>query len=217
MNPELEGALRDNRLWRGGLPGGRPPAVATGFETLDALLPGGGWPRGALTELLVPGEGIGALQLLMPALAQLSRERRWIAWVAPPYVPYAPALAAAEVDLSRQLLVHPKADSDGLWALEQTLRSGTCGAVLAWPLAGDGRVLRRLQLAAEAGESCGFLFRPLAMARHFSPAAVRLEVQREGEGLSVRILKRRGGWAAGPVHIPYATLTAPRPSGRPLS
>ncbi len=197
----LDHLLQHADIWRGDELSTRSTGVATGFAELDAVLPGAGWPQGALTELMVPREGIGALQLLLPALARLSQQKRWIAWVAPPYIPYAPALAAAGVDLSHMLLIHPKADSDGFWAIEQSLRSGTCGAVLAWPMIGDGKALRRLQLAAEAGQSLGFLFRPEHAAQQPSPAAVRLQVMRSREGINVQVLKRRGGWAAGPVYF----------------
>jgi len=197
----LDHLLQRADLWRGGA---APPSVAsipTGFSALDTLFPGGGWPKGALTEILVPREGIGALSLVLPTLARLSREKRWLAWVAPPYLPYAPALAAAGIDLSRVLLVHPRVGSDGLWAVEQTLRSGTCGAVLAWLETGDMRTLRRLQLAAEAGRCWGLLFRPERLYTQASPAALRIKLEPEPEGLAVHILKRRGGWATGPVHV----------------
>ncbi|HFD79544.1 MAG TPA: translesion DNA synthesis-associated protein ImuA [Gammaproteobacteria bacterium] len=199
----LDVLLQRNAVWRGG---SRPVAaagtVATGFPLLDEELAGGGWPRGALTELIAAQAGIGALRLLMPALARLARERRWICWVAPPHVPYAPALAAAGIDLSRILLVHPKAHQDGLWAVEQSLRSGTCGAVLCWPTLEDGVVLRRLQLAAEAGNALGFLFRSPRFARRPSPSALRLQLAAAPDGrLSVSILKRRGGWATGPLYL----------------
>lgn len=197
----LENLLQRAAIWRGGRISSAKEGIPTGFNELDALFPGGGWPRGALTEFLTPGEGIGALSLAMPALARLSQEKRWIAWVAPPYIPYAPALATAGVDLSHVLMIRPRAASDGLWAVEQTLRSGTCAAVLAWPVAGGDRMLRRLQLAAEAGRSWGLLFRPERMAMQSSPAALRLRVTRESQGVVVNVLKRRGGWAAGPVHI----------------
>lgn len=197
----LENLLQRAAIWRGGKVSSGKVGIPTGFNELDALFPGGGWPRGALTEFLTPGEGVGALSLVMPALARLSQEKRWIAWVAPPYIPYAPALATAGVDLSHVLMIRPRAASDGLWAVEQTLRSGTCAAVLAWPVAGDDRMLRRLQLAAEAGQSWGLLFRPERMALQSSPAALRLRVTRESQGVVVNVLKRRGGWAAGPVCV----------------
>lgn len=199
----LDHLLQRADLWRGGA---APPSVAsipTGFSALDTLFPGGGWPKGALTEILVPREGIGALSLVLPTLARLSREKRWLAWVAPPYLPYAPALASAGIDLSRVLLVHPRVGSDGLWAVEQTLRSGTCGAVLAWLETGDMKTLRRLQLAAEAGCCWGLLFRPERLYTQASPAALRIKLEPESGGLAVHILKRRGGWATGPVHVKF--------------
>ena len=205
----LEKLLQRAVVWRGGTLPAAGKRIPTGFAELDALFPGGGWPAGALTEFLIPGEGVGVLNLVMPALARLSQEKRWIAWVAPPHIPYAPALAAAGVDLSHVLLIRPRAASDGLWAVEQTLRSGTCAAVLAWPVVGDDKVLRRLQLAAEAGNAWGLLFRPEHMARQSSPAALRLRVTREPRGVVVNILKRRGGWAAGPVCVAEDRVGAP--------
>ncbi len=198
----LDHLLQRADIWRGGQLTAAAGVVASGYSELDALLPGGGWPQGALTEILMPRQGIGALRLLMPALARLSHEDRWICWVAPPHIPYAPALVNAGVDLSRVLLVHPRARQDGLWAVEQSLRSGRCGAVLAWPTLDDGAVMRRLQLAAEAGDTPGFLFRAQRFAQRPSPAALRLQLDTRVDGnLSVSILKRRGGWAAGPVHL----------------
>lgn len=164
------------------------PTQSSGFPELDTWLPGGGWPRGRLTEILIDREAIGELSLLMPALAALSRERRWIAWITPPHIPYAPALAAWGVDLTTLLLV-TKRGMDRLWAAEQALASGMCGAVLSWPEAADFRRLRRLQLAAERGGACGFLFRPQSAAAEASPATLRLTVARQERELIVEILK----------------------------
>ena len=198
----LDTLLQRPDVWRGGQVSAAVKAVPSGFAELDAQLPGGGWPQGALTELIMPRQGIGALRLLMPALAQLSQDDRWICWVAPPHIPYAPALVSAGIDLSRVLLVHPKARQDGLWALEQSLRSGNCSAVLAWPTLEDNVILRRLQLAAEAGDALGFLFRSQHYVQRPSPAALRLQLEPEiGGSLSVSILKRRGGRAAGTVYL----------------
>ena len=199
----LDPLLQRADIWRGNRFPARIKAVSSGFNELDEHLPGGGWPRGALSEILMAQHGIGALRLLAPALARLSQNaKRWICWVAPPYIPYAPALVSAGIDLSRVLLVHPKAQQDGLWAVEQSLRSGTCSAVLAWPTLDDSTAMRRLQLAAEAGGALGFLFRPRRLAQRPSAAALRVQLEPEpGNGLSVSILKRRGGWASGPIHL----------------
>lgn len=171
------------------------PTLPTGFDTLDELLHGG-WPRAALTEILTAHEGIGELRLLLPALAEITRQKRWVAFVAPPYIPYAPALAHADLDLSRVLLIHPSAQQDRLWALEQALRAGTCGAVLAWPTQADFNTLRRLQLAAEAGNALGILFRPNEAAEHTSPAALRLKLEplsASGRTLAAQVVKSRNG------------------------
>lgn len=197
-------------IWRGG----DAPAVAavsSGFVALDALLPGGGFPLGALTEILTPRFGVGELRMLLPTLARLSRER-WITFVAPPHIPYAPALVRAGIDLSHVLVVHARERSDVLWSVEQALRAGTCGAVLVWPGFAPGlrdinfKWLRRLQLAAEAGNAMGFLFMPTRAVANVTPAALRLAVEPRADGVSVRVLKRRGGWPAGPVSLDWSTL-----------
>ncbi|MGA2025233.1 MAG: hypothetical protein ABSH23_10795, partial [Steroidobacteraceae bacterium] len=61
------------------------PAMPSGFAQLDANLPGGGWPMGAIAELMPAAMGIGELSLLLPALSGLTRAGRCIAWIAPPY------------------------------------------------------------------------------------------------------------------------------------
>src|SRR5262245_19832672 len=48
-------------------------AVATGFPALDAQLPGGGWPRRVLTELLQPHAGIGEIRLLAATLCAVQQ------------------------------------------------------------------------------------------------------------------------------------------------
>ncbi|MGH8581591.1 MAG: translesion DNA synthesis-associated protein ImuA [Gammaproteobacteria bacterium] len=190
----LEHVLRDPRLWRYGREAPAPAeTIPTGHAVLDALLPGGGWPRGALTEVLSEAEGIGALRLILPALARLSRFPQWLAWIAPPHLPYAPALAARGLDLRRVLIVTDCDHSQSLWAMEQSLRAGACSAVLGWPRGLDDRGLRRLQLAAETGRCWGLVFRPLTAARAASPAALRLALEPHGPRLAVRIIKCRGG------------------------
>jgi hypothetical protein len=197
--------LLDQRadLWRGNRPPvAAPPGMPTGWAALDGLLAGGGWPRGAVTEILAAGPGNGGLRLLMPALAQLGGEGRWLAFVAPPLLPYAPALAAGGVALERLLVIRPGSAGDALWTVEQALRSAACSAVLAWPGAIGATVLRRLQLAAEASATAAFLFRAPAVAAEPSPAALRLAVRPTADGWLVEVLKRRGGWRAGPLLLP---------------
>ncbi|MCG6873711.1 MAG: translesion DNA synthesis-associated protein ImuA [Betaproteobacteria bacterium] len=185
------------------------PSVPSGFPALDAELPGGGWPASALTEILPRHEGIGELRLLGPALARLAGAGRCLAWIAPPYLPYAPALAAAGIDLARLLIVRTGSAKEALWATEQALRAGVCGAVLAWP--GETRYpdLRRLQLAAEASSGLAVLFRAPQAARDASPAPLRLLLGTADGGLAVRIVKRRGTPLAQPVLLQQPVVARP--------
>lgn len=201
MSSSLDKILANPRVWRGRNQAGQRAGLASGYPELDRHLPGGGWPPDALTEILTGQYGIGELRLLMPALATLSREAQqqdfgepgWIAWVAPPFQPYPPALQQYGIDLSRMLIVRPGEMSEALWSAEQALASGTCAAVLLWPDSLDDQASRRLQLAAEKGRSWGIAFRPLIARRQPSAAALRLELHSSEQGTSVHVLKSRGG------------------------
>ena len=202
MSAALESVLQHLGVWRGNqCAQTAEAALPTGFAALDEVLPGGGWPRGALTEVLLARQGIGELRLLTPAMARLSETDGWLAWVAPPYVPYAAALAAAGIDLKRLVVAKPQSEADAWWTAEQALRSGACGALLAWLRAADERRMRRLQLAAETGHTWGVLFRHARAAQDRSPAALRLLLEPSAEGLAVTILKRRGGPVTQPVVV----------------
>jgi cell division inhibitor SulA/protein ImuA len=169
-----------------------------------------------VTEILTTGSGGGGLRLLLPSLARLGREARWMAFVAPPLLPYAPALAAGGVALERLLVVRPETAEGALWAVEQALRSAACSAVLSWPAAIQSVALRRLQLAAEAGAALAFLFRPPGAAAEPSPAALRLVVRPTGDGWLVEVLKRRGGWRTGPILLRAEGERPVLPVGRPF-
>lgn len=203
MADPLEKLLQNPRLWRG-----RDQAnttswqgIPSGYPKLDRQLPGGGWPQHALTEILLERYGMGELQLLMPALARLSKpedhevtdEAGWIAWIAPPFQPYPPALLQWGINLSRVLIVVPKQENETLWSAEQALSSGNCAAVLMWLDALDDYSSRRLQLAAEKGQSWAIAFRPLAALSQSSAAALRIQLISGEKGTDLGILKSRGG------------------------
>ena len=188
--------LRQAKVWRAGEIAASP-GIPSHFPALDGLLANRGWPRSALTEILTDQEGIGALRLVLPALANMS-QTQWLVWVCPPYVPYAPALQAAGIALERMLIVDPgekqKADQEYLlWVFEQALRFADCGVALTWLNTANHIRLRRLQLAAEQGQTWGVIFRPLSFATQASPASLRLSLSPNGDGTSnIRILKSQG-------------------------
>jgi len=187
---KLARLLEHPAIWRG-RSAAHPRGLPTGFAALDAYLPGYGWPRTGLIEILVSRFGSGELYLLLPALAALTRAAaaRWCVWVAPPLMPFAPALASQGVALDRVAVV---GGARPLWALEQALGSGACDVVLAWARWPKSREIRRLQLAAERGRTLGVLFRPRRAAREASSAVLRLSLEPITSGVRITLLKGRG-------------------------
>ena len=202
-------------VWRGKVATAARAVISTGFRELDRALPGGGWPLGAITEILVDGYGIGELGLLMPALEALTKEdparpKKWVAWIAPPFVPYAPALQQHGVNIDRLLMIHPTSGGKSrLWAIEQAIRSGSSAGVLAWVAAADDVILRRLQLAAEEQGCWVLLFRPASARLQRSPAALRIHLSQA----RVEIVKCWGG-RPGVVDIAGFALDRPQVPSR---
>jgi protein ImuA len=213
MNEMLEQVINRNDTWRGrhshfqghtfsansdlhsceGLP--------TGYTTLDTQLQQGGWPTGNTIEVLSDGSGLGSMGLFLPAMETLSEQGRWQVFIAPPYIPYAPLLAARGIDTRQILLVHPQNRQDILWSTEQALRSTTSSAVFSWLGAHQYSYteLRKLQLAAASGDSLAVMFRPNQAAHNHSPASLRLQMR---EYRKVHILKQRGGNQSIDVDLP---------------
>lgn len=191
---------------------------ATGDALLDAHLPGGGWPVGALVELLQPAGAHSEWRLLLPALAACGRGP--VVLVGAPQLPFAPALSRLGLRAGRLLSVlgavqggRLSADGAGrLWATEQVLRCAEVDAVLAWLPQARGEQLRRLHLAAAEHHKLLFVMRPDRARSDASPAVLRLLVQPlararhslQGlllDGLEVDILKRRGPPLAEPLQV----------------
>lgn len=196
MNSILNNLIQNAQIWQAGQFKARQvKAIPSGWNTLDPLLPGHGWPQGSLTELLCDTPGIGELQLLLPAMKAVVDKGRYLFWIDPPFIPYAPALSQHGIDLSKLVIIRPDTPREGLWALEQILRNQHCGIAMAWPKKLAANDIRRLQLAAEKTDSIAFLFREERCANQHSPAALRLKLKPAHNALGVSILKRRGGWA----------------------
>ena len=195
--------------------------LGSGFGELDEEL-SGGWPRAGLTELLSTASGIGELRLLAPALRKLSEsENRWIVWINPPHIPYAPALERLGIDLGKVLLVFPKDHREAIWAFEQTLATASCSAALGWLSESKLRFadIRRLQLAARKGGTWATLFRPASAADHASPASPRIEVTAVpsplGNRLKLDIRKRPAGWPVGGIEVELDAVLSPRTDSVP--
>jgi hypothetical protein len=198
----LADILADARVWKLKDASAAPPRPvwSTGCSSLDARLPGGGWPTASLIEVLLDDTGLGEVQLFLPALVACQRAASWLIWISPPHEPYAPALAQQGIELTRLLIVRPASATEALWAAEQALASGVCAAVLLWLKGTDDRWLRRLKLAAEAGGALGVLFRPERHRFESSPASLRLVVTKGEHEARLDLLKVQGG-RPGPVDL----------------
>ena len=139
--------------------------VDTGHATLSAQLPDGGWRTRTWLDLLVQQPGIGEMRLLAPALRKIAHKR--VVLLQPPHAPQTIALAGLGMASSQLIWVKSPTSSDALWAAEQVLRSGSCGALpLFWCTHVRPESLRRLHLAAQAGETLfSDAMRPIAATR----------------------------------------------------
>ncbi|QNB00888.1 translesion DNA synthesis-associated protein ImuA [Massilia sp. Se16.2.3] len=182
--------------------------VDTGHAALSSQLPGGGWPVGTLVDLLLQQPGIGEMRLLRPALAAATGRR--IVLLQPPHTPQALALAALGVPPSQLIWLRTSRGADALWAAEQVLRSGSCGALLFWANHARGESLRRLHLAAQCGETLFFMMRPLASAQDSSPAPLRLSLRPAPGGLDISFVKRRGPQRDAPLFLPLNPIVFQR-------
>ncbi|MES3025825.1 MAG: translesion DNA synthesis-associated protein ImuA [Pseudomonadota bacterium] len=210
------GALHPS-LWRASqLAHATTRCVDTGHPVLSGQLPGGGWPTGTLVDLLLQQPGIGELRLLRPALLSVARRR--IVLLQPPHPPQALALAALGLAPSQLLWIRSARGSDALWAAEQVLRSGSCGALLLWQSHARGETLRRLHLAAQSGDTLFFMLRPLAAAQDASPAPLRLSLRPAAGGIDIGFVKRRGPQRDAPLFLPLTPSLLQRhaPLDRPL-
>jgi len=204
MKPALAELLHNPLVWRGDQLARIEQTVPSGLVELDRALPGGGWPQNALTELLLDEEGIGELRLLMPALQRLAQAGESIVLVAPPHLPHAPAIAAAGIDPAQVIIVAATEDKHRWWAAEQVLRANSVGALLFWPGSLGEQRLRRLQLAAQEGETLAFVFATTTRAAQPSPAPLRIRLSPAGARLRVDVFKRRGGVMSAPLLVDVA-------------
>jgi len=217
-------------LWRAHQVGRQPDTTwPTGFALLDAELPGGGWPARSLTELLLPHPGIGEMRLLAPVMAAVQRGQRCVMLFDPPAAPCGWVLGAFGIDVQQLVVVRgrdglkgrarellPAADT--LWALEQALKSGHVGAVLAWlPVRLRADALRRLQLAAQAHDGPAFLLRDVEARLKPSASPLRLLLGAAGpDALRLRLLKRRGPPLQQPLTLTLAPVLSEPVSRRAL-
>jgi protein ImuA len=174
-------------------PSRREGLLACGRPEVEALLPGGGFPRGSLCALR-GGPASGKTAVALAALREAQREGGLAAFVDGRGELYPPAAEALGIELARLLLVRPepgergggraagRAALPGLWAAEVLLGSGAFPAVAVdVPLSGVPAsraepLLRRLRAAAEKGGAVALLLS--SPGDPAIPAALRVDLDR---------------------------------------
>lgn len=181
-------------MWRGDQLGGPVNrTLTTGFTQLDDVLPGGGWPCGAVTEVLVPQFSVSELRLLSKVMAAQTEGGRPVALIGPPHAPHAPGLRHDRVDERHLIWIDVDTPRDRHWCTEQLVKAGTFGAVVAWIPLVRAEQVRRLHVLAGSCKGPVFLVRPEVAAREASAALLRVQVRPQTDWqIALRVLKRKG-------------------------
>lgn len=166
--------------------------LSSGFAHLDRLLPGGGWPTGGVTEIVARRGHVNPASLLLPALAPLSWEGRWVSWIGGD-CPERGELQRYGFDTSRVLTVHPRHGDEPLRLAEQALAAGNCGAILVCLERLERFAVSRLQQAVRGGDTAVFVFLPHSATIQPLAGELRVYVSTHSRRLAVEILACRGG------------------------
>ena len=191
-------------VWRGSELGSAVTSVCTtGWESLDSELPGGGWPRRSVSEVLAAQPYVLEWRLLGPALKQVVSDGGQVVVVGPARRPHLPGLVHAGLDERQLVWIQAELPAERLWVTEQLIKSNSAGAIVAWLPQARQEQIRRLQVCSTGCEGLVFLCRPES-ARHEASAAplrVHAAVGIDWE-LKVDIFKRRGPVHAGGLVLP---------------
>ena len=118
-------------------PRARGPVASTGVPDLDALLPGGGLPRGSVVEWLGPCSS-GKTAVLRTSLARLRMRGESVAWIDTRRTLYAPDWTDLVPGAGEFWVVRPRTVGEAAWCADLLLRSGAFGAVAFHVFDGSG-------------------------------------------------------------------------------
>lgn len=194
--------------------------VSTGQPLLDQAL-GGGWRSQRVHELQCEHIFSGELSLLAPAVMAAASVARPVFWLAPPALPYAPAIAGmlqeakvANAENAQHIVLTPASEADTLWAAETILHSGQVGVLLLWADSLSATAVRRLHLAAAETDAWVFVLTGIQNeeARSYATRLRVLLTPDKSHAMAAntprgqvqwQVLKRHGGW---PIRLPRQPL-----------
>jgi len=184
--------LHHLNAWERSTAPGQAATVPTGIPGLDELMPGGGWPQAGLVEIIIPDDHTDAMALVLPLLAHLGEQERWLGLVSPPCIPRSRLLQDTRINPLRMQQVNPHAGRSDMWTMEYMLQDGNYSIVLGWPSCDTELVARRLANAALAGDALGILFRYESFTRKASATGLRLRLEVNETGKLLYRLNKRG-------------------------
>jgi len=159
--------------------------------TLDAVLPTQGWPKAELSEInCTSSESV--LQLLLPTLAKLTAQKRWISLISPPADINLTLFSYYGIDTSRVLLIHPKNDVDDKATMNKALKNGTSGVVIFWTTELNKRYLAQWRKSVKQGRSMGVIVNMSQKKAYSESIALSFQVDTEAQLLSVSDIRLFG-------------------------
>jgi len=198
----IKNLLQREDIWQASDKNKLRSVLSTGYQSLDNQLHYSGWPKGALTELLLSDNGIGEVRLLSPLLASLNKQSGHVCWINPPFIPYAPALSNQNLVLDKMVIVRSRSLQETVWSAQQAMVSQACAAVLVWlPQKTLSTEIRKLNLAAKTGNCWGFIFRAQSLQEQPSAAVLRIVMQIKQRKQALSIIKQPGGWGGQHVYL----------------
>lgn len=187
--------------------------LTTGFEKLDKVL-SGGFPRAGMIHLQSP-LGCGEMRLILSVLQhqhKVSQPHKLYMFIDPPFELNAEFLLAQKIPLNQLVIVRTTQQQDALWSAEQSAKSGACHAIFMWQQHLKHIQVRKLEHAAQQGNSyCIWLHSHMAdeqnnvaaVEQSNLPLSLSLSVSREADTLGIKINKQKVGWAQKTVKVPF--------------
>ncbi|WP_250658610.1 translesion DNA synthesis-associated protein ImuA [Alkalimarinus coralli] len=190
MSDLIDLLARKQLVWKGHQTQPKQNTQSCGYPILDEKL-AGGFPATGVVNIRSP-LGIGELRVLM---GTLSTQSRLLVFINPPGSICAEFFYHQGYDLKKLLIINSRRKNEALWAAEQCLKSGACGAVLLWQNVQEIHQIKRFQMACEEGDCVQFIMSPPTQNITSLPVSLNMQLTPHTQGLGVSITKRKGGRA----------------------
>jgi hypothetical protein len=178
--------------------------LPTGLSDLDDALNGGFPNRGVVR--INSTMGIGEWLLCTPVIQQRQQDQRQLFIIAAPMTVNSAMLIEQGIPLERTFFIQVNTRDEALWACEQCLSSGVAHSVLLWHEQLSIGQAKRLEVAAEQGDSLLMLFQYQQYSQPL-PISLSMSLNRQQHSLLVSIDKQRGGWPVTSIRVEHGLVS----------